>query len=120
MAEGSYKWMDCDEKNVKYIICFESPRLVMKLPRDGMQVQQWTDDGTTYFARIHEDVQIFGQSIGDIYIISIDGQGEQGYIYSPDRGIVAVFLSQAGSYQIAIIESPCGYGAPATCYANGR
>jgi hypothetical protein len=116
----SYEWVDCDKDKIEYSICFESPRLVMKLPHEGLQKKQWVVDGTKYLARIHEDVMLFGQSIGDIYVISVDGKGAQGYVYSINRGILAIFNTQAGHYEIVFVDGRCGYGAPATCYEKGR
>lgn len=111
-----HNWTDCDPKKEKYAVCFVSPQLFMKLPYSAFGSTGWTEDGITYSAKHHNDVQLLGQTIGDIYVISLEDPERWGYIYSPDRGVVGIFFVQDGSFEVAIIVGPCGYGAPDSCY----
>lgn len=114
----AYHWTECDPKKEKYAVCFESPQLFMKLPYSVLGNEEWTEDGILYSTRHHKDVRLLGQALGDIYVISIEDPEKWGYIYSPDRGVVAFIFSQSGLFEIAIVVGQCGYGAPASCYES--
>ena len=113
-------WTDCDPQKEKYAVCFESPELFMKLPYSALSIGEWTEDGVTYSASQHNDVHLFGQALGDIYVVSMESQDKRGFIFSPNRGVVGIFFSQARSFEVAIIVGQCGYGAPASCYEGGQ
>jgi hypothetical protein len=114
----SYDWVDCDVAGDKYVVCFESPVLNMKLPIDALDIGQWAVGGLAFSVRFHESVHLFGETIGDLYVVSIEGQEKHGYVYSKDRGVIAVFMSNSGKFGIVFIEGRCGYGAPTGCYAD--
>lgn len=110
------EWIDCDTEREKYVVCFVSARLTMKLPHDALDDREWTEEGTRYTAVYHEDMQLLGQAIGGYYVVLKEGQGKQGFIYSPERGVVSIFSSRPESFEIGLVDSKCGYGAPDRCY----
>ncbi len=116
---GRY-WEDCDPGKTDYTVCFESPQLFMKLLHSALESDGWEEDGVSYSLHFHRDVQLFGQAMGDIYVVVLQGPEKRSFIYSTDRGIIAIGFGQTDLDGVAMIIGNCGYGAPSKCYEESQ
>ncbi len=111
-----HRWTDCDPKDEENVVCFESPQLYMKLPRAALGESEWTQDGVVFSVRLHKEFRLLGQDIGDVYVVSTEGVEKRGFVYSPDRGVIAIFFGHDEWFGVPMVMGKCGYAAPPACY----
>jgi len=114
----AHEWENCDNRGDKYVVCFESHRLTMRLPKEALGSASYTDAEAGISSQRHNELELMGDSVGDVYSVTIDGKRKQGFVYSQDRGVIAILLYGAGVQSTVIITGRCGYGAPSSCYRN--
>lgn len=113
-------WVDCSDTHREFEVCLESRQLTLMIPRrKDLDGAEWEIRGEIFKAQKKRDFRMLGNSLGDLYVIKHVNRDE-GFIYSPALGVVAVFTAEKDHFGFAMMKGFCGYGAVRSCYNRGE
>lgn len=94
-------------------VCVESDVFRFAVPtKIGPETTRWEHGERTYSIEFQGDITLLGiLERGAIRISSADGGRRFSYLYSPEKGLLAVGVSSKDGSKLFLITSNVGYGA---------
>lgn len=99
----------------KYI-CIKTKGFSFYVPKkiEGKE-SSWTVNGITFKAHLMRDFRVLGVSEPLVYIIDSTGDHELRFLFSKERGLIAMGGSNKSKSRLFILSTACGFGANKTC-----
>jgi hypothetical protein len=109
-----FDWVECESD---YYLCLLSGGMSFVIPKVPSDQLQWVDHQVTYRIIAKREANLLGDKIPDAILLSASYKGleYQYFLYSYERGLIAISGLSDTSPNILIIEGHCGFGASAGC-----
>lgn len=97
-------------------ICIRADDFSFHFPKEiNSTMRSWSVDGCSYSVSSHHSASYFGVE-HEVYVITQDiPNGTIYYLYSKEGGLLAIGGKGSDASTMYLLDSKCGYGAPADC-----
>ena len=98
-------------------VCFATDAVLFAIDKGLLEGNtSWEVDGVQYTVTRHRKELVFGQILDAYYIEGKKVGGEtQSYLFTRDRGLLAIFLRDNQHSREFLSIEYCGFGAPPMC-----
>lgn len=111
-----FTWFSCEDASY---ICLMSGLISFSIPRIPGEKSKWTKNKVDYTVETTKMLKVFGQTIPDVMLIKASFQQDDKYVqeflFSYERGLLAISEKARESKSFLLLEGICGYGALSTC-----
>ncbi len=111
-----FTWYPCEDANY---ICLMSGIISFSIPKMPGEKSKWTINKVNYTAETIKMLKVFGQTIPNVVLIKASFQQDDNYVqeflFSYERGLLAISDKVLEGNSFLLLEGKCGYGAISTC-----